>query len=196
MSHAVPASAQSASSEPTAEPPEAYGRSVLVLSVTSILLAVILLTCAAVIEFDPLWRSIAVGGGLVMLSTGLTVFMSALMYRVAPAATAPALALLYLLKVVVMGWYLIFVGAPEWLQTRGFAITVAAGLVVSWLGLAPVAMRASTVLASDYAAAVRAKQEQEAAEQKAAADQGENSSPTTLDNRATEPTEGEDHGQA
>ncbi|GAA2108647.1 hypothetical protein GCM10009824_02060 [Kocuria atrinae] len=196
MSHAVPASAHSASSEPTAEPPEAYGRSVLVLSVTSILLAVILLTCAAVIEFDPLWRSIAVGGGLVMLSTGLTVFMSALMYRVAPAATAPALALLYLLKVVVMGWYLIFVGAPEWLQTRGFAITVAAGLVVSWLGLAPVAMRASTVLASDYAAAVRAKQEQEAAEQKAAADQGENSSPTTLDNRATEPTEGEDHGQA
>lgn len=189
MSHTDPVSAPSRDSASSADPREAYGRLVLVLSVTSILLAVILLTCSVMIAFDPLWRSIALGGALVMLSTGLTVFVSAFMYRVAPAATAPGLALLYLLKVVAMGWFLLSVGAPEWLHSLGFAITVAAGLILSWLVLAPVAMRASNVLASDYAAVVRAKEAQAAAEAEARA-------ATILEENPSEPTEGGEDGRA
>lgn len=183
MSAADPVSDSAVNPAPAVAPLEAYGRPVLILSVTSILLAVILITCAAMIGFDSLWRSIAVGVGLVTLSTGLTVFVSAFMYRVAPAATAPALAMLYLLKVVVMGWYLLSVGAPEWLHSLGFAITVAAGLVLSWLVLAPVAMRASNVLASDYAAVVRAKEAREAAE-------AEDEAATILEENPSDPTEG------
>lgn len=170
---------------PTGDAPDVYGRPVLVLSVTSILLAVILITCAAALEFVPLWRSIAAGAGLVILSTGLTVFVSTLMYRIAPAATAPALALLYLVKVVVLGWYLLSVGSPEWLHSLGFAITVAAGLILSWLALAPMAMRASAVLAKEYAAVVRAKEERAAAE-----------SAPILDEHLAEPTNGGEHGRA
>lgn len=176
-------------SVPTTPAREVYGRPVLVLSVTSILLAVILTTCVAVIDVDPLWRSIGLGTGLVILSTGLTVFVTVLMYRLAPATTAPALALLYLLKVVVMGWYLLSVGAPDWLHSLGFAISIAAGLVLSWLVLAPIAMRASSVLASEYTAVVRAKEEQAAAEAQA-------ESPTILDGNSSEPTEGGEHDRA
>ncbi|MBD2761103.1 hypothetical protein IEE91_05675 [Kocuria sp. cx-455] len=166
--------------------PDVYGRPVLVLSVTAIFLAVILITCVAALEFAPPWRSIVAGVGLVALSTGLTVFVSTLMYRIAPAATAPALALLYLVKVVVMGWYLLSVGSPEWLHSLGFAITVAAGLTLSWLALAPMAMRASAVLAREYAAVVRAKEEQAAAEADSA---------TILDEHLSEPTDGGEHGR-
>lgn len=189
MSEVVPVSPSAPDSTPPGASRDAYGRPVLVLSVTSIFLAVILITCAAVIDFDSLWRSIAVGAGLVMLSTGLTVFVSAFMYRLAPAATAPALALLYLLKIVIMGWYLLSVGAPEWLHSVGFAIAVAAGLVLSWLLLAPVAMRASTVLARDYAAVVRAREAQAAAE-------AEVEAATTLEENPSEPTEGGADGRA
>lgn len=166
---------------------DVYGRPVLVLGVTSSLLAVILITCAVAIEFDPLWRSIVAGAGLVVLSTGLTVFVSTLMYRIAPAATAPALTVLYLMKVVVMGWYLLFVGAPAWLHSLGFAITVAVGLTLSWLALAPLAMRASAVLAREYAAVVRARQEQATAEAESA---------PILDGHVSEPTDGAEHGRA
>lgn len=166
-----------------------YGRPVLVLSVTSIFLAVILITCAAVIEFDPLWRSIVAGAGLVALSTGLTVFVSALMYRIAPAATAPALALLYLLKIAAMGWFLLSMGSPEWLHALGFAITVATGLMLSWLVLAPMAMRASAVLAGEYAAAVRAEEEQTTVE-------AESGPATILEENSSEPTNGGEHGRA
>lgn len=172
---------------PTGDTRDVYGRPVLVLSVTSIVLAVILITCTVAIEFAPLWRSIVAGIGLVVLSTGLTVFVSTLMYRIAPAATAPALALLYLVKVGIMGWYLLFVGSPEWLHTVGFAITVAAGLTLSWLVLAPLAMRASAVLAEEYAAVVRAQEELAAAEAESA---------TILDGHVSEPTDGAEHGRA
>lgn len=183
MSAKDPISEAVANPVPTVPPKDVYGRPILVLSVISIFLAVILITFAAAIGLDPLWRSIAVGVGLVTLSTGLTVFVSALMYRVAPAATAPALAMLYLLKVVVMGWYVLSVGAPEWLHSSGFAITVAAGLILSWLVLAPVAMRASNVLASDYAAVVRAKEAREVAE-------AENQAATILEEEPSKQTEG------
>ena len=181
---------------PVAEPGEVYGRPVLVMSVISLILSVILLTCAAMIEFDALWRSITLGAGLVVLSTGLTVFVSVVMYRVAPAATAPALALLYLLKVVAMGWYLLSVGAPGWLHSAGFAITVAAGLMLSWLALAPVAARASSVLASEYAAVVREAQQRAAAEDAASAAEDREEPGTTLKEIPGGPTEGGDHERA
>ena len=56
------------------------------------------------------------------------------MYRVAPAATAPALAALYLLKVLVLGWFLLFLGAPPWLAPRVFAVTVLVCLVLALAG--------------------------------------------------------------
>lgn len=169
-------------------PDDVYGRPVLVLSVTSVLLAVILITVSLVIPFDPVWRSVSVGSGLVILSTGLTVFVAAFMYRMAPAATAPALALLYLLKVVAMGWFLLSVGAPDWLHARGFAITVAVALMLSWLVLAPLAARASSALATEYARRVREKQEESSM-------QDETSAATTLDETAPATTEGGEHGQ-
>ena len=187
MTPAQPASRlrHPARDRPAGDTLDAYGRPVLVLSVTSVLLAVILITCAVALEFAPLWRSITAGAGLVILSTGPTVFVSTLMYRIAPAATAPALALLYLVKVVVLGWYLLSVGSPEWLHPLGFASTVAAGLILSWLALAPMAMRASAVLAREYVAVVRPEEEQAAAEPA-----------PILDEHLAEPTDGGEHDRA
>lgn len=178
---------------PTVEPRDVYGRAVLVLGVISVILSVILLTCAALVDYDAAWRSITLGVGLVVLSTGLTVLVSVLMYRVAPAATAPALALLYLLKVVFMGWFLLSVGAPEWLHSTAFAISVAVGLVLSWLALAPVALRASSVLASDYAAVVRAQEAPDAAAEDGTDSEGRLGPSTTLKKSPRESTEGAGH---
>lgn len=165
---------------------DVYSIPVLILGAAAILLSVILLTYVAVIEFSSVWRSIAAGAAVVALSTGLTVFVSTLMFRIAPAATAPALALLYLVKVVVMGWYLLSVGAPPWLHSFGFALAVAVCLVLSWLVLAPIAMRASAVLAEEYQAVVRSQEQQAAAETEPESPRQENSS---------EPTDGGEHGR-
>lgn len=116
-------------------------------SVTSVIVAVILLTFAGLPVAGDGARSVALGLGLVVLSTGLTLLVSAVMYRAAPAATAPALAVLYLAKVTALGWWLLALGAPEWLRGTAFAVTVAAALVASWLLLAPVALRATAAVA-------------------------------------------------
>lgn len=121
-------------------------------SVALLSAAVILLTVTASPAVGATARSAALGLGLVCLSTGLTVLVSVLMYRAAPAATAPALAVLYLAKVTSMGWWLLARGAPQWLQATAFAVTVVAALVASWLVLAPLAARTSAAVARHEAA--------------------------------------------
>lgn len=105
-------------------------------------------------------RSALLGVGLVALSTGATVAVSVLMYRVAPAATAPALALLYLVKVVILGWVLLNAGAPSWLHPRGFALSVAAAVVASWCVVGPVAARAARILGEEHVAMTRARRDE------------------------------------
>ena len=131
-------------------------RGAVTASVTSVSLAVILLTFAALPLGGAAGRSVALGLGLVVLSTGLTLLVSAVLYRTAPAATAPALAVLYLAKITAMGWWLLALGAPGWLRTTPFAGTVAAALVASWLLLAPVALRATAAAAREDAVTARA----------------------------------------
>lgn len=115
------------------------------------IVAVILLTFAGLPVAGNAARSVALGLGLVVLSTGLTLLLAAAMYRSAPAATAPALAVLYLAKVTAMGWWLLALGAPDWLRGTAFAVTVAAALVASWLLLAPIALRAAAAVARQEA---------------------------------------------
>mgnify|MGYP002653467218 CR=1 FL=1 len=71
---------------------------------------------------------------IIAVSSAATALVAAQMYRVAPAATAPALAALYLLKVLVLGWFLLFLGAPPWLAPRVFAVTVLVCLVLALAG--------------------------------------------------------------
>lgn len=128
----LPATNTESSVAPPAVPtiPESYGAGVRRTSLACLGLGVLLVLTAGLGISDML-RSVALGAGLVVLSSSATVLVAAQMYRMAPAATAPALAALYLLKVLVLGWVLLAVGAPGWLASRAFAVTVLAGLVLS-----------------------------------------------------------------
>lgn len=110
--------------------PQSYGPGVRRSSLACLGLGALLVLVAGLGTSDTL-RSVVLGAGLVALSSSATVLVAAQMYRVAPAATAPALAALYLLKVLVLGWVLLVVGAPGWLASRAFAVTVLACLVLS-----------------------------------------------------------------
>ena len=155
-----------------ARAPKPYGAAATTLGVGMFTAGAVLVGSAAGWEAPGLVRSVLLGVGLVALSAGATVIVSLVMYRVAPAATAPALAALYLLKVVAMGWFLINVGAPSWLHPRGFAASAALTLVASWLGMGPVAGRAARILGEDQLRVIRA--DQDAAPESAAEPSGRN----------------------
>lgn len=123
----LPATNTESSVAPPAVPtiPESYGAGVRRTSLACLGLGVLLVLTAGLGISDML-RSVALGAGLVVLSSSATVLVAAQMYRM-----APALAALYLLKVLVLGWVLLAVGAPGWLASRAFAVTVLAGLVLS-----------------------------------------------------------------
>ena len=88
--------------------PPSYARGVRAGAVMFLILGVILLTLSAVVDMLSAPRSVLLGAGIIAVSSAATALVAAQMYRVAPAATAPALAALYLLKVLVLGWFLLF----------------------------------------------------------------------------------------
>lgn len=75
------------------------------------------------------------GAGLVAAVAALTLAVTALTARAATPVAAPALAATYVLKVLVLGWVLLTVPAPEALERPWFSAGAAAG-VVGWLAAA------------------------------------------------------------
>lgn len=127
-------SAESAAHDAARSRPPSYARGVRAGAVMFLILGVILLTLSAVVDMLSAPRSALLGAGIIAVSSAATALVAAQMYRVAPAATAPALAALYLLKVLVLGWFLLFLGAPPWLAPRVFAVTVLVCLVLALAG--------------------------------------------------------------
>lgn len=117
-------SAQSAAHDAARSRPPSYGRGVRAGAVMFLILGVILLTLSAAVGIPSVPRSVLLGAGIIAISS------------VAAGATAPALAALYLLKVLVLGWFLMFLGAPPWLAPRAFAVTVLVCLVLALAGFA------------------------------------------------------------
>ncbi|MCJ8505602.1 hypothetical protein MRU69_12155, partial [Kocuria flava] len=75
------------------------------------------------------------GAGLVAAVAALTLAVTALTARAATPVAAPALAATYVLKVLVLGWVLLTVPAPEALERPWFGAGAVAG-VVGWLAAA------------------------------------------------------------
>lgn len=76
--------------------------------------------------------SVLLGAGLVtgVLGAGLLVVLA--LSRAAPTAVAPALAMLYVVKALVLGWVLLNVDRPGWLEPWWFAGAVLVS-IVGWL---------------------------------------------------------------
>ena len=101
-------------------PPGTYGRGVRTASSLALMVGAVLVWAAFGTGAPDGWRSAMFGAGLVGASSAASVLVSAHMFRVAPAATAPALAALYLLKVLALGWLLVVPTAPSWLVPGAF----------------------------------------------------------------------------
>jgi len=122
----------------------------------AMLLAVLLLVAAYRPGLGDGVRSACFGGGLVLLSAGATVLVAAQLFRTAPAATAPALAALYLIKVLAFGWLLLVPGTPPWLAPGTFLTAVLTVLAATTVGSAVLAHRVSMREARLVAAAAPA----------------------------------------
>ncbi|MDO4918581.1 hypothetical protein [Kocuria sp.] len=107
--------------------PASYGRGVRAASALVLLLGAAGIVVAYLGGGGPGLRSVCLGAGLLAVSSAASALVSAQMFRVAPAATAPALAFLYLVKVLVLGWLLLVPGEPAWLEPAPF---LCAALVV------------------------------------------------------------------
>lgn len=127
-------SAESAAHDAARSRPPSYGRGMRAGAIMFLILGVILLTLSALMGMPSAPRSVLLGAGIIAVSSAATALVAAQMYRMAPVATAPALAALYLLKVLVLGWFLLFLGAPPWLAPRVFAVTVLVCLVLALAG--------------------------------------------------------------
>lgn len=101
-------------------PTGTYGRGVRTASLLALVAGAVLVWAAFGTGAPDGWRSAMFGAGLVGASSAASVLVSAHMFRVAPAATAPALAALYLLKVLALGWLLVVPSAPSWLVPGAF----------------------------------------------------------------------------
>lgn len=122
--------------------------------------------------------SVLLGAGLVAALLGLSLLVVRLVSRVSPTAVAPALALSYLVKAFVLGWVLLNVPSPGWLEPWWLGGSVMVSLA-SWLTVqAAAAARASRAAGAELAR-VRAARGTEAA-----------APPVTLQNPAADPLGG------
>jgi hypothetical protein len=96
--------------------------------------------------------SVLLGAGLVTAVLGVSLLVVRLLSRAAPTAVAPALATTYLMKAFVLGWVLLNVPSPGWLETWWFAGSVLVSLA-AWLTVQGVvaarAARAAGAAAAD-----------------------------------------------
>ena len=120
-----------------------YGPGARTWSAVALAVAVLAVMGAFALEVPDGVRSAAFGAGLVTASSATTVLVSAHMFRVAPAATAPALAGLYLLKVLVAGGLLLTLAPPAWLVPSVFLVAALVGLVLALVRFARLTGRVS-----------------------------------------------------
>lgn len=141
----APASAEEPGEQSTPGPVtgDGYGRGVVLASMGGVVVGTLLVAASYGVDAAPPLRSGGFGAGLVAVSTGATALVSALLYRAAPAATAPALAALYLVKVMVFGWLLLVPGAPPWLVPPAFVAAAVVTLVAAMVAFAVIARRVS-----------------------------------------------------
>ncbi|MFL0563043.1 hypothetical protein ACH0BM_06635 [Kocuria rhizophila] len=120
-----------------------YGHGARTWSAVALVAAALAVAAAFLLELPDGIRSAAFGAGLVTASSATTVLVAAQMFRVAPAATAPALAGLYLLKVLVAGGLLLTLAPPAWLVPGVFLGAALVGLVLALVGFARLTGRVS-----------------------------------------------------
>lgn len=124
-------------------PADGYGRGVRSTAGATLLAGAAATGVAYLVDCGDPVRSALFGVGLVAISSAATVLVSAQMFRGAPAATAPALAALYLLKVLALGWLLLVPGPPDWLAPGAFVTGALAALVTATAVSAVLARRVS-----------------------------------------------------
>ncbi|RLY94662.1 hypothetical protein CWC38_07575 [Kocuria tytonicola] len=124
-------------------PAGGYGRGVRSTAAAALLAGAAMTGVAYLVECGDPVRSALFGVGLVALSSAATALVSAQMFRGAPAATAPALAALYLLKVLALGWLLLVPGPPDWLVPGAFVTGALVALVAATAVSAVLARRVS-----------------------------------------------------
>ncbi|RKQ36662.1 hypothetical protein [Kocuria tytonis] len=130
---------------------ESYGRGVRAGSLLVAAAAAAAVAVAFGAHVPDTARSLLFGAGLVALSSAASVLVAAQMFRVAPAATAPALAALYLLKVLALGWLLLVPGPPGWLVPGAFLGSALAVHVVATVCFVVLVRRVSGHAARDLA---------------------------------------------
>ena len=118
-----------------------YGTGVRAGAAAALLLGAVAVTASWLAPAPAAARSALLGSGLVVLSAAATALVSAQLFRSAPAATAPALAALYLLKVLALGWLLLGPGPPGWLAPGVFVLAAVAAVLGTTAGTALLARR-------------------------------------------------------
>ena len=124
-------------------PTPSYGRGVRAAAAGSLLVGALMMVGALDLEAPGALRSVLLGAGLLATSASASVLVAAQLFRTAPAATAPALAALYLVKVLVLGWFLVAVGAPPWLVAGPFVVSAVTAQVLALVVFAVLAHRVS-----------------------------------------------------